>query len=79
MPRDPRYTTVAASSKLVISTILVVFVSPRFSGPGRISMPRDPPLHDYSGIVKTHDFEHLWPFSLAIVHGFGSLEDFDAP
>ena len=44
MPRDPRYTTLPASSKHVIRAFLVVFVvySPRFSGPGRISMPRDP-------------------------------------
>ena len=33
-------------------------------------MPRDPPLHDSSGIVKTHDFEHFRLFSWAIVHIF---------
>ena len=66
MPRDPRYTTLPASSKLVIRAFLAVFVgySPRFSGPGRISMPRDPPVHDSSGIVKTRDFAHFWLFSL---------------
>ena len=44
MPRDPRYTTLAASSKFVISDFLAVFLgySPRFSGPGRISTPHDP-------------------------------------
>ena len=44
MPRDPRYMTIAASSKLVISGIFTVFVgySPWFLGSGRISMPRDP-------------------------------------
>ena len=44
MPRDPQYMTLAASSKLMIWAFLAVFVgySPRFLGPGRISMPRDP-------------------------------------
>ena len=43
MPRDPRYITLAASSKLMIWAFLAVFVgySPRFFGPERISMPRD--------------------------------------
>ena len=26
-------------------------------------MPRDPPVHDSSGIVKTRDFGHFAPFS----------------
>ena len=43
MPRDPRYMTLAASSKLVISIISGRYRGrPRFLGPGRISMPRDP-------------------------------------
>ena len=44
MPRDRRYMSLAASSKLVIRAFLAVFMdySPRLSGPGRISMPRDP-------------------------------------
>ena len=42
MPCDPRYMTLAASSKLVISSISSRF---RFSGPGRISMPMTPGLH----------------------------------
>ena len=44
MPRDPRYMTLAASSKLVIWAFLAVSLgySPRFLGPGRISMPHDP-------------------------------------
>ena len=37
------------------------------------------PVHESSGILKTRDFEHFWPFSWAIVHGFESREDFDAP
>ena len=44
MPRDRRYTTLPASSKLVIRAFLAIFMgySPRFLGPERISMPRDP-------------------------------------
>ena len=42
-------------------------------------MARDPPVHDSSGIVKTHDFAHFWPFSWAIVHGFQVPGGFRCP
>ena len=44
MPCDPRYTTLAASPKLVIRAFLAIFVGygPRFLGTERISMPCDP-------------------------------------
>ena len=44
MPRDSRYTTLAASAKLVISDISGRFrgLYPRFTGPARISMPCHP-------------------------------------
>ena len=72
MPCDPRYTTLAASPKLVISGI-----SGRFRGLWstifgyRVDFnDMLPPVHDSSGIAKTRDFGHFWPFSWAIVHGF---------
>ena len=80
MPCDPRYTTLAASSKLVILSISGRFrglYNQRFSGPGRVLMPCDP-THDSSGVDKTRDFEHFWPFSWIITHDFRSREDFDA-
>ena len=73
MPRDPRYTTLAASSKLVISSISGRFrgLQSTFLGSREdFGAPR-PPVHDSSGIVLTRDFKHFWPFSWAIVHGFG--------
>ena len=42
-------------------------------------MPRDPLVQDASGIVKTRDFEHFWPFLWAIVHGFLVLGEFRCP
>ena len=42
-------------------------------------MPREPPVHDYSGIVKTRDFSHFWPLSWAIVHGFRVPGEFRCP
>ena len=38
-----------------------------------------PPIHDTSGIIKTRDFGHFWPFSWAIVHGFRVLRGFRCP
>ena len=80
MPRDPRYTTLAASPKLVISAFLAIFVgpSPRFSGPGWISMTcylRYTTLAtslklEISGISGR--IRGLWSTV------FGSQEDFDA-
>ena len=72
MPCDPRYTTLTASSKLVISGI-----SGRFRGlQSMVFGSREdfdascPPVHDSRGIVKTRDFGHFWQFSWVIVHGF---------
>ena len=42
-------------------------------------MPRDPPVHDSSGVIKTCDFAHFWPFSWAIVHGFRVPGGFRCP
>ena len=63
--RESIYTGFLEFAQHSPQAFLAVFVgySPQFSGPGRISMPRDPLVHDSSGIVKTRDFEHFWPFS----------------
>ena len=52
----PLYTIIEASTKLVISAVFC-----RFHGL-RISMHCDPPLHDYRGIHKTHDFGRFLAF-----------------
>ena len=81
MPRDPRYTTLPASSKLVIRAFLAVFVgyNPRFSGPRRISWPRDPrymTLAASSKLVISSIFGHFRGLQSTV---FGSREDYDAP
>ena len=65
MPCYPRYTTLAASLKLETSGI-----SGRFRGLWStvFGYQKDfdalwPPVHDSSGVAKTHDFGHFWPFS----------------
>ena len=80
MPRDSRYMTLAGSSKLVIWSFLAVFVgySPRFLGPGRISMPREPRYMTLAASSKLVISSISGNFR-GIVHGFGSWEDFDAP
>ena len=73
MPRDPRYTTQAASAKLMISAISAVFVgyNPQFSAPWRILVPCDTRYTTLaSGIGKTRDFGHFWPFSWVTTHSF---------
>ena len=72
MTCHPRYTTLAASAKLVISSI-----SGRFRGlyPMIFGSREDfdallLPVHDSSGFGKTRDFEHFWPFSWVITHDF---------
>ena len=81
MTRDPWYMTLGATSKLVI-----LGISGRFRGlKSTIVRSRQdfdapcPPIHDSSGIVKTCDFEHFWPFSWAIVHGFRVPGGFQCP
>ena len=77
---DPLYTTIEASTKLVISAVFWCFVgyNPRFVVPGVFSMHGDPPLHDYRGIDKTHNFSPFLPFSWVITHDLWSRQDFDA-
>ena len=81
MPRDPRYMTLAASSKLMISGISGVFVdySPRFLGPGRISMPRDPRYMNLAASSKLLISGISGRFRGLQSTVFGSREDFDAP
>ena len=81
MPRDPLYRTLAASSKLVISSIPGHFrglQSTVFGSREDFDAP-SPPVHDSSGIIKTRDFEHFWPFSWAIVRGLWVPGGFRCP
>ena len=81
MPRDPRYTTLAASSKLVISCISGRFrgLQSMFLGSGRISVPRDPRYKTLAALSKlvlsgiSVRFRELQSTFL------GSWEDFDGP
>ena len=39
--------------------------------------PRDiPPLHDLKGVINPRHFRVVWPFSWAIAHCFGFVDDF---
>ena len=81
MPRDPRYMTLPASSKLVIRAFLAVFVdySRRISGPGRISRPRDPRYTTLAASSKLMILSIFGRFRGLYSTIFGSREDFDAP
>ena len=81
MPCHPRYTTLEASTKLVISAI-----SGRFCGllPTIFASRADfdalsPPVHDSRGIDETRDFGHFLPFSWLIAHDFRVPGGFRCP
>ena len=80
IPRDPRYTTLAASATLMISAISSRFrrLLPMIFGSCEDFDTLSPPVHDSRGIYKTHAFGHFWPFLWVITHDMWSWEDFDA-
>ena len=80
MPRDPCYTTIVASAKLVISAIFCRFhgLLPTIFGPGRISMHCDPGYTTIEASAKLEFSAIFLPFSWVITHDLWSREDFDA-
>ena len=72
-PRDPRYTVIWKSTKLVNFVISTIFMgySIRLLAPVTIYTACDPPVQGNLEVDKTREFCHFWPFSWAVSHGFG--------